>query len=100
VESASGWQTVTFATPVAIAANTTYVASYHTNGGHYGVTNDYFAAAGVNSPPLHALQDNVDGPSGVYRYGPGTRSRLRVTAPPTTGSMYCSPHRRERCPRR
>jgi hypothetical protein len=71
-ESASGWQTVTFAAPVAIAANTTYVASYHTNGGHYGVTNDYFAAAGVNSSPLHALQDNVDGPSGVYRYGAGS----------------------------
>ena len=32
-ETASGWQQVTFATPVAITANTTYVASYHTNDG-------------------------------------------------------------------
>ena len=34
-ETASGWQQVNFATPVAITAGTTYVASYHTNSGHY-----------------------------------------------------------------
>src|SRR5690606_16711006 len=28
-ETASGWQQVTFATPVAVTANTTYVASYY-----------------------------------------------------------------------
>ena len=28
-ETASGWQQVTFSPPVAIAANTVYVASYH-----------------------------------------------------------------------
>ncbi|MBZ9794053.1 DUF4082 domain-containing protein, partial [Rhizobium sp. 3T7] len=32
--SASGWQTVNFATPVTITANTTYVASYHTTGAY------------------------------------------------------------------
>ncbi|MGO7022147.1 putative Ig domain-containing protein, partial [Rhizobium leguminosarum] len=30
--TASGWQTVNFTTPVTIAANTTYIASYHTTG--------------------------------------------------------------------
>ena len=35
-ETASGWQTVTFSSPVAIAANTVYVVSYHTNVGQYG----------------------------------------------------------------
>src|SRR5262245_34195043 len=30
-ETASGWQEMTFATPVAITANTIYVASYHTD---------------------------------------------------------------------
>ena len=34
-ETASGWQQVNFVTPVAITANTVYVASYHTSGGHY-----------------------------------------------------------------
>ena len=33
-ETASGWQQVTFATPVAITANTVYVASYHSNKGY------------------------------------------------------------------
>ena len=37
-ETASGWQQVNFATPVAITANTVYVASYHTNVGHYNLT--------------------------------------------------------------
>ena len=35
-ETASGWQQVTFSSPVAVTANTTYVASYHTNTGQYG----------------------------------------------------------------
>ena len=34
-ETLSGWQEVSFPSPVAIEANTTYVASYHTNLGHY-----------------------------------------------------------------
>ena len=67
-ESGSGWQQVTFATPVAITANTTYVASYHTNAGHYAANTDYFVA-GFDNVPLHALRDGVDGASGVYRYG-------------------------------
>ena len=40
----SGWQTVTLATPVTIAANTTYVASYHTTGA-YVATNNFFTTA-------------------------------------------------------
>src|SRR5207253_2231057 len=67
-ETSSGWQQVTFAAPVAITANTTYVASYHTNVGHYAATSGYFAA-GFDSAPLHALASGVDGPNGVYRYG-------------------------------
>ena len=33
-ETASGWQEADFATPVAVAANSVYVASYHTSAGH------------------------------------------------------------------
>jgi Ca2+-binding RTX toxin-like protein len=68
-ETASGWQTVTFASPVAINANTTYVVSYFAPAGHYADDTNYFATAGVNSGPLHALADGVDGPDGVYAYG-------------------------------
>ena len=34
-ETASGWQEAKFAKPIAIAANTTYVASYFAPNGHY-----------------------------------------------------------------
>ena len=68
-ETASGWQQVNFATPVAITANTVYVASYHTNTGHYSDDQNYFAGKGMDSPPLHALADGVSGVNGVYAYG-------------------------------
>lgn len=67
-ETASGWQQVNFTTPIAITANTTYVASYHTNVGHYSVDEGYFANAGVDNPPLHALSNGVSGGNGVYNY--------------------------------
>ena len=68
-ETASGWQQVTFATPVAINANTVYVVSYHTNIGNYAYTSSYFASKGADAPPLHALANGVNGGNGVYRYG-------------------------------
>jgi len=67
-ETASGWQQVTFASPVPIAATTPYVASYHTTVGHYSADANYFATAGVNNPPLHALQNGVSGANGVFTY--------------------------------
>ena len=42
-ESASGWQHVTFSSPVAVSANTTYVASYFAPAGHYSVTSGGFS---------------------------------------------------------
>jgi len=68
-ETASGWQQVNFFIPVAITANTVYVASYHTNTGHYSDNQNYFATNGVDSPPLHALANGVSGGNGVYAYG-------------------------------
>ena len=54
-ESGTGWQQVTFSPPVLIAANTTYVASYHTDSGHYA-SSDWFFTSGVDNAPLHALR--------------------------------------------
>jgi hypothetical protein len=68
-ETASGWQQADFATPVPIAANTVYVASYHADQGHYAEDDYYFQAAGVDAPPLHALRDGESGPDSVYGYG-------------------------------
>jgi hypothetical protein len=69
-ETAGGWQQLTFATPVMIAPNTTYVASYHTNMG-FTVDVGYFITHGADSAPLHALKVGVDGANGVFIYGPG-----------------------------
>ena len=69
-ETASGWQTATFVNPVPIAANTTYVVSYHTNVGYYGVTEPGLTVA-VDNGPLHALADAASGGNGVYALGNG-----------------------------
>ena len=68
-ETASGWQQVNFLPPVAISANTVYVASYHTTTSHYSINTNYFASTGTDNAPLHALANGVSGGNGVYRYG-------------------------------
>lgn len=62
-ESLSGWQTVMFSSPIQIAAGTTYVASYHSNG-FYSVTDNYF---GSGSTYASGALKAVDG-GGVYAY--------------------------------
>ena len=61
-ETNSGWQTVTFANPISIAAGTTYVASYHSNG-YYANSSDYFTTT-YTSGPLTVTSAN-----GYYSYG-------------------------------
>jgi hypothetical protein len=68
-ETASGWQEATFDTPVAIAANTTYVVSYHTTSGYYAVSTGYFNSRSVDTAPLHAPSSGSVGGNGVFRYG-------------------------------
>jgi Domain of unknown function (DUF4082) len=72
-ETASGWQQVTLSTSVSITANTVYIASYHTNVGHYSDDLSYFAGKGADSPPLHALADGVSGVNGVYAYSSSSK---------------------------
>src|SRR5205085_7329813 len=49
-ESAGGWQQVNFSTPVAINANTTYVAGYLAPKGHYSANPNAFTSVGVSNP--------------------------------------------------
>jgi len=72
-ESTSGWQTVTFSTPVAITAGTTYVASYRAPQGYYATDNGGLASA-VNAEPLHTLANG-----GAYTYGTGYPSNSSNT---------------------
>jgi len=75
-ETASGWQQVTFPSPVAITAGTTYVASYYAPNGRYSRDSGAFASVGVDNGPLHLLPDGSDGVNGVFVYG-------SITSPPT-----------------
>lgn len=68
-ETTTGWQTAAFATPVNIAANTTYVVSYFAPKGHYAVDEGYFANSAATNGTLTALKNGTDGNNGVYRYG-------------------------------
>ena len=77
-ETASGWQQVFFATPVSIASNTVYVASYYANNGHYSADANYFTGKGVDNPPLHALTNGVFGGNGVYKYGRAVPSPIKL----------------------
>jgi hypothetical protein len=67
-ETASGWQEADFSSPVAIAANTTYVAAYHTNTGFYSADSGYFNNTLTNGP-LTAPSSSSSGGNGVYAYG-------------------------------
>jgi hypothetical protein len=69
--TSSGWQTLNFSAPVAIAPNTTYISSYHSAGPYYASSN-YFGASAFDNAPLHALKDGTDGSNGVYANGAGT----------------------------
>ncbi len=72
-ETASGWQQISFASPVAISANTVYVISFSTGGGYFGITTNYFGSNGVTNGPLQALGNSaITGGDGVYHTGNGT----------------------------
>jgi uncharacterized repeat protein (TIGR01451 family) len=68
-ETASGWQEVSFPNPVAITANTVYVAAYFSSSG-FAYDAGALTNAGVDNAPLHALH-GVSGGNGVYAYGAG-----------------------------
>jgi WD40 repeat protein len=69
-ETASGWQQVSFSSPVAITANTTYIASYLAPVGRYSADSNYFTN-GVTSGSLYAFNNAESGGNGVYLYGAG-----------------------------
>jgi hypothetical protein len=66
-ETDSGWQSVLFDTAASIAANTTYIAAYHSSLGNYISTIDGLKTA-ITNGPLTALADGTDGINGLYKY--------------------------------
>ena len=65
-ETATGWQTATFATPVSVTAGSTYVVSYYAPSGRYSATPSYFASPRTVGPLTAPAGDN-----GRFRYGSG-----------------------------
>jgi len=65
-ESASGWQTASFATPVNVTASSRYVISYLAPNGHYSSSSHFFDSDWKNGPLVAP-----GGPNGLYRYGSG-----------------------------
>jgi hypothetical protein len=88
-ETAAGWQTLTFSSPVTIQAGAVYTASYLTPNGHYAVTDPY---------SFPKITGNLTAIKGVYKYGGGYPAAVyqksnywvdvtfvaTATAPPTT----------------
>ncbi|MEV8442327.1 DUF4082 domain-containing protein [Actinosynnema sp. NPDC051121] len=74
-ETTTGWQTLTFAAPVAVQAATTYLVSYYAPNGHYAATQRHFESQPTTYGPITAPGD---GENGVFRYGGGF---------PTTGYL-------------
>jgi hypothetical protein len=61
-ETRSGWQTVTFPRPIPVSEAESYVASYHTNSGHYSIREGAYAGGSIGTGTVRGL-------AGVYRYG-------------------------------
>ena len=68
-ETASGWQTMTFSSPVAVTAGTTYVVSYLAPNGGYSYTGQAFASAVTNGPITGLASGGVTPGNGLYSYG-------------------------------
>ena len=80
-ETATGWQTVTFSSPVAVTANTLYVVSYFSSLGNYVEDNFYFATNPVVNTPLTGVIDGLagsDGSSNVPDNGTGNVAPLNI----------------------
>ncbi|GAA4167281.1 hypothetical protein GCM10022287_00540 [Gryllotalpicola koreensis] len=73
-ESTSGWQTLTFSSPVSVTAGQSYVVAYRTDSGNYSVSAAGFGS-GLTVGPLSA-----DADAGVYSYADTYPSTATTTS--------------------
>lgn len=85
-ETATGWQTATLATPVALVTGQTYVVSYRAPNGRYSSTSGFFNQT-YTSGVFTASGPN----NGRYRYGTGGVMPASHGTPPTTSWTWCTP---------
>jgi Domain of unknown function (DUF4082)/Fibronectin type III domain len=67
-ETASGWQTLTFSSPVTITTGQTYVASYLAPNGHYSASGQGLASATTNGALTAPGSGSVTNGNGVFAY--------------------------------
>lgn len=65
--SSGQWYEATFATPISIAANTTYIVTVYNSVGNYAATDNYFSSA-VTNGPLSMLANSTS-TNGMYFQG-------------------------------
>jgi hypothetical protein len=65
-ETASGWQSANFTSPVAVTAGTSYVVSYFAPNGHYSASGYHWISRGNTAPPLTVAGGFSAAPAGVY----------------------------------
>ena len=65
-ETASGWQSATFTSPVAVTAGTSYVVSYFAPNGRYSASSYHWAYRGSTASPLTVAGGFGAQPAGVY----------------------------------
>ncbi len=69
-ETASGWQQLTFGSPVSVTAGTTYVVAYYAPAGHYAYSTYFFSPGPITSASLTAV-GGLGVANGVYASGAG-----------------------------
>ena len=89
-ESGSGWQEVDFTSPVAITANTVYVASYHTDVGHYALDSQYLHRLALIIRPCMLCRTAFPVATECLATAPAMSSRRAPSIPPTIGSTSCT----------
>jgi hypothetical protein len=87
-ETQSGWQTLSFSTPVKVTAGTTYVASYFAPNGHYAADPYVLSYRGFSSPPLSVPRSIGPVGSAVFAYGDRYPSTSSSDGNPNDGTHY------------
>lgn len=88
-ETASGWQTAVFLTPVQVTAGQSYTAAVFFTDGNYLEENDYFKGKGVVNGTLSAPADGTSGASGKDP-GSGQGVYIYSTVPAFPNTLYRS----------
>ena len=94
----TGWQQVNFPQPVAVTANTVYVASYHTSTGFYSANGAYFTSATVNGSARGAGERHQRWERCLSAMAPAASRPIHSTAR-ITGSTWCLPRQLLAIPR-